>query len=627
MDFYKINLTNAYTTLNLALSHLTRDYDLALYYGCGTGGSQRTLPVRRGTGLETSVYNIGAETGWYYVAVSGYGGAYDPTTSYQLTLNPIPDAHEPDDSCSSPTTLTLGTDYPAQISFRSDSDYYKVQVAQKDVTLVVNLTRPETYDVLLFRGCRTKETPLAVAKRGTAGQLQVTYDVGANIGTYYIRVYSPEGRYGAAPYTVQALVGDPDPPVVRTFILVNETRLAALYGAPAKDAVLARLTALAADPAVEGALLYVDRDPTVMAAYSAWDANPASTVLANAVTAAVKETLWTELSGQSVLGNSYVVIVGDDRVIPFRRLHIWNDTGGNWSAESAYAADYLKGGMASTTRLALADDQTLTDDFYADFTEGGRLYIPDLAIGRLVETPEEITAVVDDFLARNGQVTLDHVAVAAGADFLRDGAQKQCDQWEKDLGKPAVNCSLISDKFSATDLRQVILGAAVDAASINNHAKHSAFQTPATTDNILSASVIAGASEALNGKLFLTLGCHAGLNVPPGESEESGSVAGLRTTRGHLHRKHRLVVGHQPRCRSRRGTDGGPDRCAHRGRFDHSRRHAHAGEAAIPECPPFLVLLRRQSTGRDHLVWTADVRGADPRQCTHPARDPLPPAA
>ncbi len=101
------------------------------------------------------------------------------------------------------------------------------------------------------------------------------------------------------------------------------------------------------------------------------------------------------------------MVVGDDRVIPFRRVRVYNynapyDT--TWLPESRYAFWHLVSPNPSAVRMALEDDQTLTDDFYADLTpsrwrywHAEDLYIPDIPIGRLVETPEEMTAVIDDF--------------------------------------------------------------------------------------------------------------------------------------------------------------------------------------------------------------------------------------
>jgi len=54
-------------------------------------------------------------------------------------------------------------------------------------------------------------------------------------------------------------------------------------------------------------------------------------------------------------------------------------------------------------RAALEQGYIPTDDFYADHTplrwRSRELFIPDLAVGRLVETPAEIETMVQAFLA------------------------------------------------------------------------------------------------------------------------------------------------------------------------------------------------------------------------------------
>ena len=91
----------------------------------------------------------------------------------------------------------------------------------------------------------------------------------------------------------------------------------------------------------------------------------------------------------------YLVIVGDDLMIPFRRV-----------PDSAFIAnESLYVGQAglipdNPTHAALDLGYILTDDFYGDprpFRWRGRgLYVPDLAIGRLVESPDEIIATIND---------------------------------------------------------------------------------------------------------------------------------------------------------------------------------------------------------------------------------------
>ena len=197
--------------------------------------------------------------------------------------------------------------------------------------------------------------------------------------------------------------------------------------------LLDKLNTLANHPAVAGRIIQVDQNAEVQAAYDTWDANPSSAQLANNVSTAIKNYLISQHDPLPLMQqNGYLVIVGDDRVIPFHRVHVynyWRPNDSSWVTESEYANRHLNSTQRSTVGAALFDNQTLTDDFYADFTPTSwrldhDLYIPDLATGRLVEEPEEMMAVIDAFLAANGQVDLNSGAVS-GYDFIQDTAQNQ----------------------------------------------------------------------------------------------------------------------------------------------------------------------------------------------------------
>ena len=67
----------------------------------------------------------------------------------------------------------------------------------------------------------------------------------------------------------------------------------------------------------------------------------------------------------------------------------------------------------------------LSDDPYGDLDPiewaTRRLYVPELALGRLVESPTQIIAQLDAFDAASGRLDASR-AYAAGYDFMTDGA-------------------------------------------------------------------------------------------------------------------------------------------------------------------------------------------------------------
>ena len=115
---------------------------------------------------------------------------------------------------------------------------------------------------------------------------------------------------------------------------------------------------------MSGVVLPIDGDPTVAAAYSAWNANPCDTKAANTVTkkitALVSGIRTGTISGVAAhpqLAN--VVLVGSDGIIPMARLDDTTRVGN----ETGYASEL---DPSSTEYGALASSTFLSDDPYGD---------------------------------------------------------------------------------------------------------------------------------------------------------------------------------------------------------------------------------------------------------------------
>ena len=113
---------------------------------------------------------------------------------------------------------------------------------------------------------------------------------------------------------------------------------------------------------------------------------------------------------------------------------------------------------ADQSNLTNDDRLILTDDFYVDrnpnpnacnpdddindcnwHAVNERISVPDIAVGRLIETPDQIINTIKTFLKSN-LLNLDNVAVAGHAfnssnppiEFLMDSSQEQCNSWQND---------------------------------------------------------------------------------------------------------------------------------------------------------------------------------------------------
>jgi hypothetical protein len=260
---------------------------------------------------------------------------------------------------------------------------------------------------------------------------------------------------------------------------------------------------------VQGVILPVENDNAVSSAYSNWDnGNACDPRAANQVAEAIRNTADAYLSVHSSV--QYLVIVGDDTIIPFHRV----PDDGLIANESVYAG--LAGLKPNNpTVAALEQGYILTDDFYADRTRrqwrGRELSVPDLAIGRLVETPQEIMTIVDTYLNQFG-VLYPNTALVTGYDFLSDGSQAIRDALASLVVAPT---TLISDSWTADDLTSNWLGVTrQDIASINAHFDHENAIPAAPGSATVKVGDIVASTLSLDGTLNFSMGCHSGYNVP-----------------------------------------------------------------------------------------------------------------
>lgn len=298
----------------------------------------------------------------------------------------------------------------------------------------------------------------------------------------------------------------------KTLILVNPQRLAEFYPSQADRVpeLMDKLDELASRPVVSGTVVSLDSIPEVSAAYAAWDThwpdNPevdhaASTTYANVVTDAIKHTITTTVKSDPEIWN--IVMVGDDRIIPYRRV---NDR----SPRGFHEHLYKHVSVTTTVGSAMAAEMILTDDFYGDTSpehDPRIAHIPDRPVGRLVETPAQITTMIDAFLASDD--ISGSPALVAGYDLLKDLASKQRTTLQAD---GVTVTSLIGDTWGDNDLRTYLLVAPHHLNALNIHSNHFTLGTPQGSS--LSPPDVVSASGELTGAVVFSPGCQAGLNVP-----------------------------------------------------------------------------------------------------------------
>ena len=333
-----------------------------------------------------------------------------------------------------------------------------------------------------------------------------------------------------------------------TLFVTQTERLKALSGQDGLDKVMTALQSACADDRVRGEVMSV---PSLD--FNGWDIEPWKPEVANAVTDEIRAKITDYLSDHNSV--KYVVLVGSDEIIPQRRVQDETVLGNE--------REYVDGGAFlkwdSPLLASMWRQMVLTDDFYVDsepipFNEHA-LYIPDMAISRLVETPDEIAAQINVFLGKTPDGTADlrpagqldgSTGMVTGQDFMTNGVQRvQTTLQNAGLRFPS-NAPLL-DTWKADDVRNGLFKAARDVGSLNAHFSHfsgiSAYgynQMPAddsqtadsqwdAAEEITGTDITGTAADPTSfiGKLIFSMGCHTGLNVPDDQSREVGADYGV----------------------------------------------------------------------------------------------------
>ncbi len=524
-------LTYTMETLNLGSKGDTK---MCLYNADGT--TRLICDDDNGAGYGSRITWVAPSTGNYMLRVQHYdAGMAGDDTQYDLRVFTgicQTDHYETDNSRSEASSITVdGSTRDHNFCPKGDVDWTSFDISTPGNYIIetVNLgveadTVIELYD--------TAGNFIASNDDGDNGTASRLYHNFSTAGTYYVKVRPYNAfRYGSGTkYSLKIYPGTPTPPTatptptltptatptpppsqVQTIILYNRDRTAALYGSATADQLTNKLYALARHTQVKGDVILLNNNATVKSAYTDWVSHLNDVDKANQVSAAIRSLIMNYLQQHKDV--KYIVLVGDDRLLPFRRVI------DNTPNEKFREHRYAKADSNNPTGAALQANYFLSDDYYADrqptpFNER-ELYIPDLAIGRLIESPTEIMAFIDNFLL--SPVTTVNKALITGYDFVQDVGSGNCQDWQANIGNNQVDCTLIGSMWSANDYRNKQLHASppFKIQSINGHANHYMEGVPNQNEQSINATEIAGATSDLSGALIYTLGCHSGLNVPP----------------------------------------------------------------------------------------------------------------
>lgn len=323
-----------------------------------------------------------------------------------------------------------------------------------------------------------------------------------------------------------------------SLFLVNVHQLTDTYGAAKVNEMLTAVRSLAARSDVRGAVVAIDGYRPIASAYDAWNAAPCSIPAANVTARSISDLITTVKSSTPTIAS--VALVGGDDALPMARVP---DLTSSVNERTFADSDTGPGGSDNPFTAAQKAGYLLSDDPYGTTRPiawlDRHLYVPELAVGRLVETPDQVIGQLTQFVAAGGVVD-PRTSFTAGYDFLTDGAAAVDAALGTALPKAAGTAAAVTrgqlnnDTWTRADLLNRIVPAGAAAApsiqSVNAHfdqarALPAAGNTAADETDLVTTADLAAAPGKLNGKLLFSMGCHAGLNVPLSYSGLTGASA------------------------------------------------------------------------------------------------------
>ena len=382
-------------------------------------------------------------------------------------------------------------------------------------------------------------TVLAVSGNTGTGDENVSVNTWNNTGFLYVRVQGKNGIYDPDDdFTLDVsrtgnpcsgVVDQPSSPTApatnrRTLILVDGSRMAI------GGTLSGKLSQLAARPEVRGAVVNVGSDPVVASLNTQADGKKACPYAKNLVASAITRIVNAYRATNPL---EYVVVVGDDSVIPFYR---YPDPAllGN---EKLYVPP-VRDDTASQASLRLGF--VLNQDGYGSSDtvslHGNAFPVPDLAVGRLVETPAEVEGMLDAYLGTSGGVVPTPTSsLTTGYDFLQDAADVIAGHLSAGIGG-ANNDTLITNRtvspetvtvgtspdrnhsWTGADLRRSLLNSGRhDLIFLAGHFSANDALGADYRTNVLSTELPASSTSFVNSIVF-SAGCHTGYNIVNGDA-------------------------------------------------------------------------------------------------------------
>ena len=388
-----------------------------------------------------------------------------------------------------------------------------------------------------FSGAQTRSLVAISASDGTGDEV-VAANTWLNTGEYYVRV---SGKNGAAsldqPFTLtvsttgnvcsgvgpsSAATLPASGTIYKSIILLDSSRL------PGYTSTLrTQIDTFAARSDVNGAVVDLAGDVRITALNAQADGKPACVYAKNLVAESIRDLVLRYRTANGTLAN--VVLLGGDDVIPFFR----SPDQASLAPESGFVPPVSSN---SASEASLRNNYVLSQDAYGAGTQislySSTFPIPELAVGRLVETASEISGMLTAYTATNGVVTPGS-SLVTGYDFLDDAATLAQSLLTGGTGAtpgtPAGD-SLITPfnkapsdpaSWTAAQLKTKMLGTRHDVVFLAGHFSANSALAADYATSMTTADLVGSALDQSN-VLVLSIGCHSGYNAL-----DSAAVAGV----------------------------------------------------------------------------------------------------
>jgi hypothetical protein len=519
--------------VTVTLQNLPADYSLALFKDIGQAYTSLTSPAdltKLSAEYAPSVFSPSVFSPSVFSPSVFSPDAYSPSVFSPSVFSPSvfsPSVFSP--SVFSPSVFSPSVFSPSVFS----PSVFSPSVFSPSV-FSPSVFSPSVFSPDAFASAQTRSLLAVDADAGTSDKTVVANTWNSS-GTYYVRVtgrngaFSTDGAYsvsvartgtscasvaniGAAPATAPGTG-------VKTVILTDPSRIAG--SATDKATLAAKLAAFAARPEVSGSIVDLSQSPRIAQLNAQADANTACPYAKNLVASAIKDVVDSYRPNNPL---QYVVIVGGDGVVPFFRYPDESLLG----EESGYLPP-VQSTSASDTSLRL--NYVLGQDAYGAKTSislgSSDFPVPDLAVGRLVETASEASGMLDAYTAAGG-VVVPHSTLVTGYDFLADDANSV----EGDLAAGTAGAGQVADTliapnnispqdpraWTAAQLKTKLLGPVKhDIVFLAGHfSANSALAADFSTS--LLTTDLAASSTSFQNTIVFSAGCHSGYNIVDGDA-------------------------------------------------------------------------------------------------------------